>query len=93
VKLVFSRDLDLPNLGEIKKIEQAYFGLPLPNFPKLFPGGLGIWIFLALFTIGIIAWPIYYFLYYRPKQDPAFKLSQENATKRQQMLTELAKYA
>jgi len=92
VKLVFSRDLDLPNLGEIKRIEQAYFSLPLPKFPKLFPGGLGIWIVLAFFTVGIVAWPFYYLLYYRPKKNAAFNLSQENATKRQPMLTELAKY-
>ncbi|MCL2711032.1 MAG: hypothetical protein FWE95_09150, partial [Planctomycetaceae bacterium] len=28
VKLTFSREIDLPNLGEIKKLENAYFGLP-----------------------------------------------------------------
>jgi len=31
VKLTFSRDLDTPNLNEIKKLEEAYYGLPEPE--------------------------------------------------------------
>ena len=34
VKLAFTRDLDLPNLGEIKKLEEAYNGLRRPERPK-----------------------------------------------------------
>ena len=37
VKLTFSRDIDLPNLNEIKKLENDYFNLPTPYYPKLFP--------------------------------------------------------
>jgi hypothetical protein len=93
VKLVFSRDLDLPNLGEIKKLEQAYNDLPVPRYPKLFPVGLWLWIIFSLFYgIGIVVWLIYYFKSYKPKQSSAIRLSQENETKRQQILTELAKY-
>ena len=94
VKLVFSRDLDLPNLGEIKKLEQKYLGLPTPKYPRLFPGGLVLWIILIVFLwfVVIVAWPIYFFLYYKPKKAAAFQLSQENETKYQQILAELAKY-
>jgi hypothetical protein len=35
VKLHFARDLNLPNLGEIKKIESEYFNLPFPEIPSL----------------------------------------------------------
>ena len=33
VKLHFSRDLSLPNLGQIQQIEQEYFSLPFPASP------------------------------------------------------------
>lgn len=36
VKLVFSRDLNLPNLDEIKRLEQEVFSLPYPNYPSAF---------------------------------------------------------
>jgi hypothetical protein len=36
VKLTFSRDLDLPNLDEIKRLEQKFFSLPHPNYPSAF---------------------------------------------------------
>ena len=40
VKLSFSREIDLPNLSEIKKLEAAYLGLPSPHYPKRSPGSL-----------------------------------------------------
>jgi hypothetical protein len=34
VKLAFSRDVDMPHLNEIKKLESAYLGLPSPLYPN-----------------------------------------------------------
>ncbi len=36
VKLVFSRDLDIPNLDKIKQLEQEFFSLPYPTYPEAF---------------------------------------------------------
>ena len=39
-KLSFTRDLDMPNIDEIKKLEEAYYGLKDPSYrhhPDLFP--------------------------------------------------------
>lgn len=35
VKLHFSRDLGIPNLGQIQQIEQEYFNVPFPASPPL----------------------------------------------------------
>jgi hypothetical protein len=65
VKLAFSRDLDLPNLREIKEIENKYFSLPLPDYPKLFPVSIWMWVIGAfIYGIGIIGWLIYFFVSY-----------------------------
>jgi hypothetical protein len=49
VKLTFSRELDLPNLGKIKQLEQQFFSLPAPKYPKLFPGTFWLYLVLTFF--------------------------------------------
>jgi len=92
IKLAFSREIDLPHLKEIKQIENKYFSLPQPKFPELFPGGIILWLVLAVFTVGLIIWPIYLFLSYKPKKAKADELLTDLLNKREQVLKELQKY-
>jgi hypothetical protein len=93
VKLAFNRELDLPNLNEIKKLEQQYNNLPYPQYPKLFPISIILWIVLAfIYGIGVIGWAFYYFLSYKPKKEEADNIANSSAKKRQDILTELKKY-
>lgn len=59
VKLVFSRDLDLPNIDEIKQLEQEFFSLPYPDYPRAFGCFMAIGLFIlfliVLFTVGGLA--------------------------------------
>lgn len=50
VKLVFNRDLDLPNLNQIKRLEQDFFSLPNPTYPEAF----GCFIAQMLFVLFIV---------------------------------------
>ena len=102
VKLTFSRDLDLPNLNEIKKLEAEYFGLPYPDYPRsIFPfpsfipiPGFLFWIvfWFASVGIGLVIWLLYVFLSYKPKKAKAESVAQSNYEKRQQILKEVEKY-
>lgn len=93
VKLTLNRALDEPNLDEIKRLEQDFFGLSTPQYPKLFPIGIWLWILASFFYgIGVAGWIAYYFLHYQPKKEEADQLAQENQRKRQQILTELRQY-
>jgi hypothetical protein len=93
VKLTFNRELDLPNLNDIKRLEQQYNSLPYPTFPKLFPISIWVWIILAfVYGLGVVGWILYFFLSYKPKKEEADNLSSTNARKRQEILTELEKY-
>jgi hypothetical protein len=93
VKLTFSRELDLPNLNDIKRLEQSFFGLPVPKYPKLFPGTIFLWIVLAFFYgLGIVGWLLYFFLSYKPKKEEADRVSQDKAQKREQIFADLDKY-
>jgi len=93
VKLTFSRELDLPNLSEIKRLEQSFFGLPVPKYPKLFPGNIWLYLVLSLFYgAGIVIWITYFFLWYKPKKEEADRLFQDNERKHQQIWAELVKY-
>jgi len=93
VKLTFSRELDTPNLNEIKKLENAYFGLPSPNYPPLFPIHIGVWGVLTLiYGLGIVLWLAYFFLSYKPKNEEAKRVSESNAQERQRILSEVEKY-
>lgn len=94
VKLSFSREIDLPNLNEIKRLEQDYFGLPVPEYPKLFPGTIWLYLILSfLYFSGIVIWSLYFFLSYKPKKEEADRISQSNEQKRNQIISELAKYS
>ena len=80
VKLTFARELDTPNLSEIKKLESAYFGLPTPYYPSLFPIHIGVWGVLTLiYGLGIALWLAYLFLFYMPKNAEAKRVSESNA--------------
>lgn len=93
IKLVFSRDLELSNLREIKEIENKYFSLPLPEYPKLFPVSIWMWVIGAFFYgIGIIGWVIYFFVSYNPKKEIANKMHEDLVHNRTQLLNEVEKY-
>jgi len=93
VKLTFSREIDLPNLSEIKKLENAYFGLPTPYYPSLFPIHIGVWGVLTLiYGLGIVLWLAYLFAYYMPKNTEAKRVSESNVQERRRILSEVAKY-
>lgn len=92
-KLTFSREIDLPNLNEIKKLERDYFALSSPHYPKLFPIHIGLWGVLTLFYgAGIILWLLYFFEYYKPKTEEAQKITELNAQQRQRILSEVEKF-
>lgn len=92
-KLTFSRELDLPNLKEVKELEQKYFGLPVPKYPKMFPGNIILWLVLSLiWGIGIVGWILYFLLSYKPKKAEANRIHQDNEETRQKLLNELAKF-
>lgn len=61
VKLHFVRPLSLPNLDQIRPLEEQYFALPFPEFPRLLPGG---WL-LIIFWYPL--WPLWYLFGYKPK--------------------------
>lgn len=56
VKLVFSRDLGIPNLDEIKRLEQEFFSLPYPDHPGAFGCSMGIGLvgFISVFITPVI---------------------------------------
>ena len=93
VKLSFSREIDLPNLSEIKKLEAAYYALPSPYYPALFPIHIILWGVLSLFYgLGIAIWLLYFFSFYKPKTAEAKRISESNAQERRRILSEVAKY-
>lgn len=93
VKLTFNRSLDLPNLNDVKRLEQQYNSLPYPTYPKLFPISIWVWIILAfVYGLGVVGWILYFFLSYKPKKEEADNISSTNSRKRQEILTELEKY-
>ena len=94
IKLVFSRDLDLPNLQEIEQIEKKYFSLPIPEYPKLFPVSIWMWVIgVFLYGIGIIVWLIYFFVSYKPKKEIADKKHADLVRNRTQILEEVEQYS
>lgn len=93
VKLTFTRELDLPNLSEIRRLEQKFFALPIPTRPKLFPGTIWLYLVLTLFYgAGIVIWLAYFFLSYSPKKQEAERIAREADEERGRILAELEKY-
>ncbi len=93
IKLAFSRDLDSPNLAEIRQLEKEYFSLKQPNFPKLFP--ISFWIFLILafvYGAGIVIWVIYFLAYYQPKKKEADEISEIRVKRQGEILDKLLKF-
>ncbi len=92
-KLTFSRPMELPNISEIKKLEQEFFALKNPANPTLFPISFWLWLIAAFFYgIGIIGWLAYFFLGYKPKEEAAAKLRAENDIKRDEIFSTLIQY-
>jgi hypothetical protein len=93
VKLAFSREVDLPNLTEVKKLESEYFALKFPEFPKLFPVSIILWLVMAIFYgIGIALWLLYFFVSYSPKKKTADEQLESINRRRNEILNELNKY-
>lgn len=88
VKLHFVRSLSLPNLDKIQELENEYFGLYPPAFPRLFPpGGItGIVIWLFLWFL----WPLYYFFVYQKKKASAEAQFAEMLQRQQDILKRVA---
>lgn len=94
VKLSFTRELDLPNIKEIKQLEQQYNALPYPVYPKTFPVSIWLWVVGAfVYGAGIVAYAAYFFLLYSPKKKAADTLSAQNQKKRNEIMNELEKYS
>lgn len=93
VKLQFSRDLALPHLAEVKRLEQEFFNLPWPEMPQLFPGGVFLWGFLALiWGLGIIIWAVRYFVSYSPKKVAVDAARAQTLRRRAEILAELQRF-
>lgn len=94
IKLAFSRAMDNPNLGVIKKLEAEFFGLKFPTFPKLFPIHWGLWIFTAfMWGIGILGWLAYFFLIYKPKKASADVVLAQTRRRQEEILQTIAQFA
>jgi hypothetical protein len=85
VKLTFSRDVDLPNLKEIKKLEVEYFSLQLLKIPELLPHGIIDILFLPV-------WVFYYFFTYKPNKPKAEAKYADVINKRNQIMNELERF-
>jgi len=94
VKLAFTRELDLPNLKEVKQLESEYNSLPHPEYPKMFPVSIWLWVVLALvYGLGILGWLIYYTTSYKPKKDKAEDVHSNLLKNRERILKEVQKYS
>lgn len=94
VKLVFSRDVDAPNLDKIKKLETEFFSIQQPKYPKLFPvlpwWGWGISV--LFYGLGLVVWLLYFFLKYKPDQERAKRLAGQLEIDRHEILERLKQY-
>ena len=88
VKLHFSRGLDTPHLDKIKKLEDEYSRLPIPKFPKLFPGGWVLWLLLFIFSFGILIflWVAYLVFVYSLKRSRAQREYEQYQINRHEIL-------
>ncbi|MBP7147030.1 MAG: hypothetical protein KBD01_05760 [Acidobacteria bacterium] len=94
VKLTFSRPLDLPNLNQIRQIEAQFNSLEMPKYPRLFPGSIWLYLFLALFWgAGVVIWLVYFIAGYLPKKKQADQVAQETLATRTRLLAQVEAYA
>lgn len=94
VKLAFSRDVATPNIDKIKNLEKEFFDLPIPKYPKLFPGSGCLWAVIFLFTwpVSVPAWIIYYFVKYSPNKARAERAKEQIQIDRHEILERLKQY-
>lgn len=105
VKLAFTRDIDLPNLNNIRKLEQEYFSLPVPNHPRAMSVLIliGCAVVLGAFgaltnnvTVGFIAaiaaYVAFYYWMYLPKKKAADEIAMQVANRRSEIMQELEQY-
>ena len=93
VKLTFSRDLDTPNLNEVKKLENEYFSIKAPKYPSMFPGSFILWGILALiYGAGIVLWILYFFLFYSKNKAAADELALQGQTRKKEIMDTLSKF-
>ena len=93
VKLVFSRELDTPNLDKIKKLEEEYFNMPMPKYPAKYPGGIILWILsLFIWPISIPAYIIYNIFKYTPDKARADREMEQRRIDRLEILERLKQY-
>lgn len=105
IKLTFSRDLELPNLNEVKRLEQEYFSLRYPTYPKAFTGlmAFGLVILFAViassingalaFIVVAGAYAAYFFMVYTPKKQAADQMVATTRNREQQIMTAVAQFA
>lgn len=90
VKLHFVRDLNLPNLKEIHKLEDQYYSLSVPKYPSLIPPG-GIFGFILWFCL-MIFWTFYYLLIFKKRKSKADDEAKIFLKKRDEILLKLSDY-
>lgn len=105
IKLAFSRDLELPNLNEIKRLEQEFFSLRYPTYPKAFTGLMAVGLiilfaFIASSISGTLAFIVvagayaaYFFMVYTPKKQAADQMAAEVSNRKQQIITAVGQFA
>lgn len=91
VKLAFERQTDIPHYKAIKKLEEEYERLPIPKFPKLFPGGWILWVCLMFFTLlwAAVPWLVYYIFVYRLKLPRAKRQYEQHEISRKEIMERL----
>ena len=91
VKLAFERQTDILNYKAIKKLEEEYERLPIPKFPKLFPGGGILWACLMFFTLlwAAVPWLVYYIFVYRLKLPRAKRQYEQHEISRKEIMERL----
>jgi hypothetical protein len=103
IKLVFSREIDLPNLDKIKCLENEFFAIrdPILSLPPLVPlgffGGLVLFGLTFLYGLGILIYLAYYFKYYAPKKkeiEGTYNTTiAQNSQRRKEILAEVARFS
>ena len=105
IKLTFSRDLELPNLNEVKRLEQEYFSLGDPTYPKAFTGlmAVGLVVLFAFiassingtlaFIVTAGAYAAYFFMAYTPKKQTAGLMTAKMNERKHQIMTAVAQFA
>jgi hypothetical protein len=94
VKLAFSRDVKTPHLDKIKNLENEFFSLPIPKYPKLFPGSGCLWaiLFVCTFFVLVPFWCIYFVVKYLPDKARAERQIKQLQIDRQEIKERLKQY-